>query len=96
MKKYRIKTEREFIREFGDDWRNEVRAQFPEMMDHLLNRVLSEEENISMNKASDKGETAYILCYSISGGMVTEIDSNSTSLNPKLFKKKHIKLKQGW
>jgi hypothetical protein len=96
MKKYRIKTKREFIRDFGSDWRNVVRSQFPVQMDHLLNYELSERENENMNAALDKGSTSFMSHYTISGSMVTEIFGISTSLSPTLFKKKRIKLKQGW
>jgi len=36
MTKYRFKTEGEFIREFGPDWRHRVACSFPRTMDFLL------------------------------------------------------------
>jgi len=42
--KYRIKTKDEFIREFGDNWRDKVYAGFTPKMDSLFNRTLTESE----------------------------------------------------
>lgn len=45
MKKFRIKTEKEFRNEFGNLWRSTVRASFPSQMDHLLGTSLDEGDN---------------------------------------------------
>lgn len=39
---YRIKTEVEFILEFGRRWRDDVRYSFPEDMDHLLGTTIKD------------------------------------------------------
>ena len=40
--KYRIKTEAEFIEEFGNNWRSAEIADFPKEMDHLLGSEVDE------------------------------------------------------
>ena len=40
--KYRMKTEEEFVRDLGDNWRHRVRAGWNYEMDKLLGRSLSE------------------------------------------------------
>ena len=41
LRKWRIKTEKEFEDEFGPQWRTEVCAAFPKEMDFLFNLNLS-------------------------------------------------------
>lgn len=36
--KYRFKTKKEFVKEFGDDWRYKVHYTFTWSMDYLLGR----------------------------------------------------------
>lgn len=40
IENYRIKTEKEFIKEYGNNWRNLVKSNFPEKMDYLLGKKL--------------------------------------------------------
>ena len=43
MKRYRIKTKKEFEDEFGPNWRERVDYLFPREMDYLLGTVLPKE-----------------------------------------------------
>lgn len=49
--KYRIKTKKEFIDEFGFDWRNKTQCGFVNSMDKFLGRILtgSEAHNMLVN-----------------------------------------------
>ena len=53
LSKYRIKTEKEFLAEFGEDWRGEVESGFNPEMDCLLGMSLNDirfddwEENVT-------------------------------------------------
>ena len=38
--RYRFKTKKEFIDEFGDDWRSIVPRKFPDWMDYLLGKEI--------------------------------------------------------
>lgn len=40
MVKYRIKTEKEFIKDFGENWRKKVTYTFPAGMDMLLGKPI--------------------------------------------------------
>lgn len=73
-KTYRIKTEKEFIIEFGSNWRNIVRHTFPTSMDNLLNRVLTKEEyeKIGIDKCHIGG-------YTVGQDMIITIEPKKTS-----------------
>ena len=50
MEEIRIKTEEEFLLEFGPGWRHEVDSQFPRGMDHLLGLNVIEDLSTSTFK----------------------------------------------
>lgn len=82
MYKYRFKTEKEFIEEFGVNWRNEVRYMWVNGMDYLLgteipssNVLLSEDNSIKFIVESWKS-------WNISENMVTLI-KKTPNYNPK-------------
>ena len=82
MYKYRFKTEKEFIEEFGVNWRNKVRYMWVNGMDYLLgteipssNVLLSEDNSIKFIVESWKS-------WNISENMVTLI-KKTPNYNPK-------------
>ncbi len=75
MIKYRIKTEQEFLNDFGRDWRHECKATFPITMNHLLGISLEEGDNIRIAEFVEGIGVIFIGGYSISEDMRTTIDS---------------------
>ena len=72
MIKYRIKSEQEFITEFGTEWRSKVRYKWNRIgkMDHLFNTLLKEEQ---INIYKRVGEFMYD-DWCISSDMIKEIN----------------------
>lgn len=65
ISKYRVKTEKEFEREFGEDWRWEIFLTFPETMDHLLGCNLFNleivDQHVTMIEIKDKDGELWFL-----------------------------------
>ena len=68
MIKYRFKTEEEFIREFGKNWRTDVSMGWPDNMDEFLGKPME-----VLNKLESK-EKMYIAGWAISRDMITKND----------------------
>ena len=64
--KYRIKTKQEFIDEFGDNWRREVRFAFVSGMDSLFGKELTSVQVKELNE-----DYTNMASYSICKDMVT-------------------------
>lgn len=85
--KYRIKTKKEFINEFGNDWRNIVHASFVEDMDFLLG---TEIDNCYINKIIDSNccmdmtKKLLISCWEISCDMIVIIQNQPNYNSKKL------------
>ena len=67
---YRIKTEKEFKREFGENWHKKVCCSWVKDMDFLFGRRLSETQNDILEHEGIVG----ISGWNISKDMATEID----------------------
>lgn len=85
---YRIKTEEEFINEFGDNWRSKTEAYFTHSMDYLLGKELNEEQ---INEYKKNGNF-YIDGWGISKGMI--IKNHTQTLMNKIKTVLHIKQKE--
>lgn len=46
----RIKTEEEFVKDFGEDWRNWVKAGWHSYMDKYFNKVIENDNKLSFFK----------------------------------------------
>ena len=72
----KIKTEKEFIEEYGEDWRENVPCQFTNEMDELLGMVIKCEDNAFMRNFDDLSDSYNFTFwyeghgYMISKGMV--------------------------
>ncbi len=80
MIEYRVKTEEEFLEEFGRGWRNRVSATFPEEMDYLLGEEIVGEK---LTEQCKKGYTLYV--------PDRLFQPSSYSLSPDMYKKVDIK-----
>ena len=78
MEKYRIRTEQEFLNEFGENWRSTVKAQFPEPMNHLLGIPLDEEDNLRLEQSKGNGHL-HVDGFTISKDMIIPVDFTKTS-----------------
>lgn len=66
---YRIKTQGEFLSDFGDNWRDKVRCSFPKVMDKLLGKEISEEK---YHMCVNMNSTFNLEGYNISKDMITK------------------------
>lgn len=71
MGKYRIKTEYEFLNEYGENWRSIILARFPENMDYLLGCSLKNIETNEILNAIYNEDTIIYDGYIISYQMLT-------------------------
>ena len=94
--KYRFRTEAEFKKELGEDWRNGLPDYFDTTMDHLLGRVLSIEENLLVKRCMDEshdyfliegGEFYPVMLVETTSGVVS-ITEPTVALKRDLFKKR--------
>jgi hypothetical protein len=90
MKRYRLKTEQEFLNEFGVNWRSEVRCHWNSAgeMDYLFGKILSEEQN----KYFEKYLGLSIDGWTINESMITQL--GSCVIGSKREKRKSICLNQ--
>lgn len=63
----RFKTEQEFLEEFGQDWRGDVRYQWVEAMDYLLGKQIDPDKLLSTGRP----DLQYYDNFSVSSDMVT-------------------------
>lgn len=80
-KKYRIKTEQEFIEEFGEDFRYAGSFTYQISNDHLFGREFTDEENTKYINGS-------IMCiggWGILTREITEIKDKESIFNPKKY-----------
>lgn len=86
MKRYRIKTEKEFIEEFGKNWKLEVSRTWnlEGKMDYLFGKVLDGKDTDFT--AFERGSSIQVDSWAISRDMVVEIkQSKILSLNKGLL-----------
>lgn len=106
LSKYRIKTEKEFLAEFGEDWRDELGDHFVLVMDILFGMPLNEiefdecKENVrEWVENGDPTDDMYVLApsrgYWVSRDMVTDKPLSSVKpLSSDKPKKKAVKPKE--
>lgn len=77
MKKYRFKTEKEFIEEYGKDWGNKVNWNPYGEMDYLLGIKLGKKQN----KLANRWGVFYIKGWNITHNMLIEIKEEPKPLD---------------
>lgn len=80
----RIKTEDEFIAEYGSNWRGKVHQTFPKNMDHLLGKVISK-KTYDLIRRNDYVEPEELDYYAISSDMVISESNISFAVSNKLI-----------
>jgi hypothetical protein len=84
----RIKTEREFIKEFGSNWRIDLNKHFPRGMDIFAGRLIPRSVLTGIT-ADSKGNKAYFWKgWWISMDMIKEDKSLSVIKNLKIGRKR--------
>ena len=79
-KKYRIKTEQEFIDEFGENWRNVVDVYFTETMDNFFGNNLTKVDVFNLKYKSLEWDG-----YILTKDMVKEIKDEESMFSVKMY-----------